>query len=89
MDVLGRYRNLIVLVGVLFAQILGLAVQVRRTTDSESDALIRIWAVGAVTPLRKGAGMGTNLQRQPLAQLFLPARGARREPQPSRRRLSR
>ena len=28
MDVLGRYRNLIVLVGVLFAQVLGLAVQV-------------------------------------------------------------
>jgi rod shape-determining protein MreC len=50
MDVLGRYRNLIVLVGVLFAQVLGLAVQVKRTTDSESTRLIRIWAVGAVTP---------------------------------------
>lgn len=53
MDVLGRYRNLIVLVGVLFAQILGLAVQVKRTTDGESTHLIRIWAVGAVTPLEK------------------------------------
>jgi rod shape-determining protein MreC len=53
MDVLGRYRNLIVLVGVLFAQILGLAVQVKRTTDSEPTRLIRIWAVGAVTPLEK------------------------------------
>src|SRR5271167_377944 len=53
MDVLGRYRNLIVLVGVLFAQILGLAVQVRRTTDNEPTRLIRIWAVGAVTPLEK------------------------------------
>jgi len=53
MDVLGRYRNLIVLVGVLFAQVLGLAVQVKRTTDSESTRLIRIWAVGAVTPLEK------------------------------------
>lgn len=53
MDVLGRYRNLIVLVGVLFAQVLGLAVQVRRTTDSEPTRLIRIWAVGAVTPLEK------------------------------------
>jgi rod shape-determining protein MreC len=52
-SVLGRYRNLIVLVGVLFAQVLGLAVQVRRTTDSESTRLIRIWAVGAVTPLEK------------------------------------
>jgi rod shape-determining protein MreC len=55
MDVLGRYRNLIVLVGVLFAQILGLAVQVnvKRTTDSEPTRLIRIWAVGIVTPLEK------------------------------------
>ena len=53
MDVLGRYRNLIVLVGVLFAQVLGLAVQVRRTTDSEPTRLIRIWAVGAVAPLEK------------------------------------
>ena len=51
MDVLGRYRNLIVLVGVLFAQVLGLAVQVKRTTDSEPTRLIRVWAVGAVTPL--------------------------------------
>jgi rod shape-determining protein MreC len=53
MDVLGRYRNLIVLVGVLFAQVLGLAVQVRRTTDSEPTRLIRIWAVDAVTPLER------------------------------------
>jgi rod shape-determining protein MreC len=53
MDVLGRYRNLIVLVGVLFAQVLGLAVQVKRTTDSEPTRLIRIWAVGAVTPLER------------------------------------
>jgi len=53
MDVLGRYRNLIVLVGVLFAQILGLAVQVKHTTDSESTRLIRIWAVDSVTPLEK------------------------------------
>jgi rod shape-determining protein MreC len=53
MDVLGRYSNLIVLVGVLFAQVLGLAVQVKRTTDSEPTRLIRIWAVGSVTPLEK------------------------------------
>ncbi len=53
MDVLGRYRNLIVLVGVLFAQVLGLAVQVRRPSDNEPTRLIRIWAVGAVTPLEK------------------------------------
>jgi len=55
MDVLGRYRNLIVLVGVLFAQILGLAMQVnvKRTADSEPTRLIRVWAVGAITPLER------------------------------------
>ncbi|MBZ5663863.1 MAG: rod shape-determining protein MreC [Acidobacteriia bacterium] len=53
MDVLGRYRNLIVLVGVLFAQVLGLAMQVKRTTDNEPTRLIRIWAVGTITPLEK------------------------------------
>ncbi|MGA9354543.1 MAG: rod shape-determining protein MreC [Terriglobales bacterium] len=54
-SVFGRYRNLVVLVGVLFVQILGLAVQVRRarTQDSEPTRLIRVWAVGAVTPLEK------------------------------------
>jgi rod shape-determining protein MreC len=50
---LGRYRNLIVLTAVLFAQILGLAVQVKRTSDTESSRLIRVWAVGAVTPFEK------------------------------------
>jgi rod shape-determining protein MreC len=52
-SVLGRYKNLIVLVGVLFAQVLGLAVQVKRTTDTESSRLIRIWAVSSVTPGEK------------------------------------
>lgn len=51
--VLGRYRNLIVLVGVLFVQVLGLAVQVKRTTETDSSRLIRIWAVGVVSPLEK------------------------------------
>lgn len=55
-SVLGRYRNLIVLVGVLFVQVLGLAVQVKRTTDTDSSRLIRVWAVGAVTPLEKSLG---------------------------------
>lgn len=50
---LGRYRNLIVLVVVLFVQVLGLAVQVKRTTETDSSRLIRVWAVTAVTPLEK------------------------------------
>jgi rod shape-determining protein MreC len=54
MDILGRYRNLIVLVGVLFLQALGLAVQVKRAgTDAQDTRLIRIWAVGAVTPFER------------------------------------
>src|SRR6202166_1307464 len=52
--VLGRYRNLIILVGVLFLQVLGLAVQVKRQgTDAEHTRLIRIWVVGAITPLER------------------------------------
>jgi rod shape-determining protein MreC len=51
---LGRYRNLTILVGVLFLQVLGLAVQVKRSGDAENTRLIRIWAVDAITPLEKG-----------------------------------
>ena len=54
-----RYRNLIVLLSILMAQIVGLAVQVRRTnegrttTDTRDAAgvrLIRYWAEGLVAP---------------------------------------
>jgi len=54
-SVLGRYRNLIILVCVLFLQVLGLATQVKRTgNDEEHTRLIRIWVVGAVTPFERG-----------------------------------
>jgi rod shape-determining protein MreC len=52
-SVFSRYKNLIVLVVILFAQVLGLAVQVKRTTDTESTRLIRLWAISAVTPFEK------------------------------------
>jgi len=52
-SVLGRYKNLIVLACVLAAQVLGLAVQVKRTTDTQSTRLIRIWAVSSITPFEK------------------------------------
>lgn len=62
-SVLSRYRNLIVLVGVLFLQVLGLAMQVKRGTDTQDTRLIRIWTVGALSPfertlvwLRNGSG---------------------------------
>jgi rod shape-determining protein MreC len=50
---LGRYRNLIVLAAILFAQIIGLALQVRRATDEGETRLIRVWAISAVIPLEK------------------------------------
>src|SRR5208337_3175357 len=53
-SVLGRYRNLIILVGVLFLQVLGLATQVKRSGDAENTRLIRIWVVGAITPFERG-----------------------------------
>jgi rod shape-determining protein MreC len=53
-SVLGRYRNLTILVGVLFMQVLGLAVQVKRSGDSpEHTRLIRIWAVDTITPFER------------------------------------
>jgi rod shape-determining protein MreC len=50
---LNRYRNVSFLVAVLFFQVLGLAVQVRRSPDHESGRLIRVWAVSAITPFEK------------------------------------
>ncbi len=53
-SVLGRYRNLVFLVGVLFLQVLGLAIQVKRSSENQSTRLIRVWAVDSVTPFEKG-----------------------------------
>ena len=55
-SVLGRHRNLIILLGVLFLQALGLAVQVKRSAGPEAQdtRLIRIWAVGAISPFERG-----------------------------------
>jgi rod shape-determining protein MreC len=53
-SVLGRYRNLIILVGVLFLQVLGLAVQVKRGNEQEHTRLIRVWVIGAITPFERG-----------------------------------
>src|SRR6202142_3940977 len=53
-NLISRYRNVTILVVVLFAQVVGRAVQVRPSTQDESTRLIRVWAVGAVTPFEKG-----------------------------------
>jgi rod shape-determining protein MreC len=52
-SVFGRYRNLTILVGVLFLQVLGLAVQIKRNVENEPTRLIRVWTISAVTPFEK------------------------------------
>src|SRR5215467_5204877 len=52
-SVFGRYRNISILVGVLFLQVLGLAVQVKRNTDNKPTRLLRVWTVSAVSPFEK------------------------------------
>jgi len=52
-NVLARYRNTTILVAVLFVQIIGLAVQVKKPTDAGSMLLIRYWVVSAITPLER------------------------------------
>jgi rod shape-determining protein MreC len=53
MDLISRYRNVTILAVMLFLQVLGLAVQVKRGGGGESTRLIRSWTVGAVAPLEK------------------------------------
>src|SRR5579863_2533071 len=77
-SVLGRYRNLTILVGVLFLQVLGLAVQVNRGTDAENTRLIRIWVVGAVTPFERGLVWTQNSSRN-LWHNYFYLRGVRAE----------
>jgi len=67
-----RYRNLVVLAVVLVAQIMGLAIQVRRyggehnsldVRDGSSVRLLRLWANAVVSPFERGihgAGSGTS-----------------------------
>ncbi len=52
-NIISRHRNLTILAVVLFAQIIGLAVQVKKRTDQGSARLIRVWAVSAITPFEK------------------------------------
>ena len=60
-----RYKNILFLVVVLLAQIIGLAIQVRRPNPSGGDApavrLIRYWAISLMSPPEKvihGSGSG-------------------------------
>jgi rod shape-determining protein MreC len=53
-NLMGRYRNVIILAAAVFIQLIGLAVQVKRRTENDSARLIRVWTVTAITPLEKG-----------------------------------
>src|ERR1039458_8927463 len=77
-SVLGRYRNLTILVGGLFLQLLGLAGQVKRSADAENTRLIRIWAVGAITPFERGLVWAQNGSRNLWHNYFF-LRGVRAE----------
>lgn len=55
-NLFARHRNVTLLVAMLFAQILGLAVQVKRADPNEPDKktpLLRVWVMGAITPIEK------------------------------------
>ncbi len=84
--VLGRNRNLVTLVVVLVVQILGLAVQVKRSTDTDSSRLIRIWAVGAVSPLEK-ALVWTQTSSRNLWHNYFYLRGVRAENRDLKQRI--
>ena len=77
-NLISRYRNVTVLVAILFAQVLGLAVQVKRSGENESTRLIRVWVVNAITPFEKGIvglqGGARNLWRN-----YFYLRGVRQE----------
>jgi len=54
-SVFSRHRNLIVLLGVLFLQALGLAMQVKHGGGPEAHdtRLIRVWAIGTLSPFER------------------------------------
>ncbi|MGH9598579.1 MAG: rod shape-determining protein MreC [Terracidiphilus sp.] len=82
-----RYRNLIVLLAILVAQMIGLATQVRRTTagrntfdpqDQSGVRLIRLWANAVVSPPEKAVHYAKN-GAIGLWQNYLDLRGVKRQ----------
>ncbi len=85
---LGRFKNLIVLAAILFAQIIGLAVQVRRPSQLGETRLIRLWAVSAVTPVESAVVHVQKLLRNTWTN-YLYLRGVRRENRDLRAQIER
>jgi rod shape-determining protein MreC len=79
-NIIKRHANLSILVAVLFAQILGLAIQIKRPTGETSDGtlLIRQWTVAAITPLEKALVPTTGFFRNTWNNYFY-LRNVRRE----------
>src|SRR5581483_3683198 len=77
-NLLSRHRNVSILVAVLFAQVLGLAVQVRRDSSGEETRLIRIWAVEAILPFEKSLAWVQNTSGN-LFHNYVYLRGVRAE----------
>src|SRR5690242_370154 len=77
-NVVTRHRNLVILVALLFAQVIGLAVQVKRPTDHGATLLIRIWAVRLITPLDKAVVYASNGMSNTWRN-YLYLRGVRKE----------
>ncbi len=71
---LNRYRNITVLLLVIFAQLVLIAVQVRNDRDVR---MIRVWSVTAITPLARVLETVRGGDRRLLPQLHSDARCAR------------
>ena len=85
---LGRYRNLIVLAAILFAQLIGLAVQVKLPSQQGQTRLIRFWAVAAITPFEKAVVHTQNWVRDTWRG-YLYLHGVRRENRQLRAQIER
>ena len=85
---LGRYRNLIVLAAILFAQLIGLAVQVKLPSQQGQTRLIRFWAVAAITPFEMAVVHTQNWVRDTWRG-YLYLHGVRRENRELRAQIER
>src|SRR5437588_11745291 len=85
-NVMHRHRSVTVLVMVIFAQIIGLAVQVKRPVEGKPVRLIRLWVASGVTPIEKTVvGAGSAVHRVWTGYFYL--RGARDENESLKRQL--
>jgi len=73
-----RYRNASLLVLLLVAQVIGLGVQVRRSTETGGTSLIRFWVVSGITPIEKSLVNSSRSVRN-VWRNYLYLRGVRQE----------